>query len=114
MLPGSVAIVNRTFPGAEPGKALGTMVGVAAIAGALGPTIGGALTTAFSWRLVLLVNVPLAIVCLVATLSGRYPGMTSAGRAQVDFFGAGLCAWRSWPLCSDSLMSSGPLGSLFR
>jgi len=41
MLPGTVAIVNRTFPTAERGKALGAMGGAAAVAGALGPTIGG-------------------------------------------------------------------------
>jgi MFS family permease len=56
MLPGSVAIVNAAFSASERGRALGTMGGVAAVAGALGPTIGGVLT-ALSWRLVLLVNV---------------------------------------------------------
>ena len=68
------------------------MGGAAAIAGALGPTIGGALTSAFSWRLVLLVNVPLAVVCLVVTLSaapkrspsrGGRPGGFPWGRAVV-------------------------------
>ena len=90
MLPGSVAIVNSTFPSAERGKALGTMGGVAAIAGALGPTIGGALTSAFSWRLVLLVNVPLAIVCLVATLSAVPKDQERQGSSRVDLLGAGL------------------------
>ena len=66
MLPGSVAIVSATFPAHERGKALGTMGGVSAIAGALGPTIGGALTSAVSWRLVLLC---LAIVGLVFGLT---------------------------------------------
>ena len=90
MLPGSVAIVNSTFSSAERGKALGTMGGVAAIAGALGPTIGGALTSAVSWRLVLLVNVPLAVVCLVATLSAVPRDSQRDGTAHVDFGGAGL------------------------
>jgi EmrB/QacA subfamily drug resistance transporter len=90
MLPGSVAIVNHTFPGAERGKALGTMGGVAAIAGALGPTIGGALTSAVSWRLVFLVNVPLAIVCLVATQSAAPKDRRRTGDLQVDLLGAGL------------------------
>ncbi len=90
MLPGSVAIVNSTFPSAERGKALGTMGGVAAIAGALGPTIGGALTSAVSWRLVLLVNVPLAIVCLVATLLAVPKDRERQGSVRVDLLGAGL------------------------
>jgi EmrB/QacA subfamily drug resistance transporter len=90
MLPGSVAIVNATFPSAERGKALGTMGGVAAIAGALGPTIGGALTSAASWRLVLLVNVPLAAICVLATLSAVPADGKRTGAVHVDFLGAGL------------------------
>ena len=90
MLPCSVAIVSATFPAAERGKALGTMGGVAAIAGALGPTIGGALTSAASWRVVLLVNLPLAGACVVATLIAvpKDDDLRAAGR--VDFLGAGL------------------------
>ena len=68
MLPGSVAIVSAAFPPDKPGSALGTMGGVAAVAGALGPTIGGVLDTAVSWRAVLLVNVPLAVACVILTL----------------------------------------------
>ena len=41
MLPNTVAIVSGAFPDTERGRALGLMGGAAAIAGALGPTIGG-------------------------------------------------------------------------
>jgi EmrB/QacA subfamily drug resistance transporter len=67
MLPTSVAIVSAAYPAAERGKALGTMGGAAAVAAALGPTIGGLLTSAFDWRAVLLINVPLAVVAVVMT-----------------------------------------------
>jgi EmrB/QacA subfamily drug resistance transporter len=90
MLPGTVAIVHHSFPKAERGKALGTMGGAAAVAGALGPTIGGALTSLLSWRLVLLVNVPLAVVCLVATLSAVPRDAPRKGHPMVDIRGAGL------------------------
>ena len=68
MLPASIAIVSAAFPPDQRGRALGTMGGIAAVAGALGPTIGGLLTSALSWRAVLLVNVPLAAACVWATL----------------------------------------------
>src|SRR4051794_40787164 len=68
MLPTTVAIVGATYPAERRGWALGTMGGAAAVAGALGPTIGGVLTTAFSWRAVLLVNVPLAVAAVVLGL----------------------------------------------
>jgi MFS family permease len=90
MLQGSVAIVSATFPAHERGKALGTMGGVSAIAGALGPTIGGALTSAVSWRLVLLVNVPLAAACVVATLSAVPKDRAGHAGVHVDLAGSAL------------------------
>jgi MFS family permease len=89
MLPGSVAIVNHAFDASERGRALGTMGGAAAVAGALGPTIGGGLT-ALSWRLVLLVNVPLAAACIVATLASVPAGEQRRGEARIDGLGAVL------------------------
>ena len=68
MLPTTVAIVNSTFPPDARGRALGTMGGAAAVFGALGPTIGGSLTSVFSWRAVLLINVPLALVAVLLAL----------------------------------------------
>ena len=88
MLPGSVAIVNSTFPSSERGKALGTMGGIAAIAGALGPTIGGVLTSVLSWRFVLLVNVPLALVCVVATLRSVPADRDQRSEVHLDLPGA--------------------------
>jgi EmrB/QacA subfamily drug resistance transporter len=89
MLPGSVAIVNGAFGASERGRALGTMGGAAAVAGALGPTLGGALT-ALSWRLVLLVNVPLAVVCIVATLASVPADPPRSRGARIDVLGAVL------------------------
>ena len=65
MLPATVAIVSAAFPASARGRALGTMGGAAAVAAALGPTIGGLLTSAFSWRAVLMINVPLAVLAVV-------------------------------------------------
>ena len=65
MLPATVAIISTSFPPEQRGRALGTMGGAAAVFGALGPTIGGVLTSALSWRAVLLVNVPLAVVTIL-------------------------------------------------
>ncbi len=90
ILPGSVAIVSATFPPEERGKALGTTGGIAAVAGALGPTIGGALTSAVSWRLVLLINVPLAAGCILATLIAVPKDQSARQDVDVDYAGAAL------------------------
>jgi MFS family permease len=88
MLPTTVAIVSSAFTRAEAGRALGTMGGIAAVAGALGPTIGGTLTASFSWRAVLLINIPLLVVTLVCALRAVPPDAPRTGRAHIDFSGA--------------------------
>lgn len=88
MLPTTVAIVSSAFSRAEAGRALGTMGGIAAVAGALGPTIGGVLTASLTWRAVLLINVPLLVVTLVCTWKAVPADTPRTGRAHIDFSGA--------------------------
>lgn len=90
MLPNTVAIVSATFSAGERGRALGTMGGIAAIAGALGPTIGGVLTGAFSWRAVLLVNVPLAVFAVLAARRAVPPDPTTSDASRIDLTGSAL------------------------
>jgi EmrB/QacA subfamily drug resistance transporter len=87
MLPGSVAIVSSAFPKSDRGRALGTMGGIAALAGALGPTIGGVLTSAVSWRAVLLINAPIAVACVIATLRSVPQDAPRDEHVHVDFTG---------------------------
>jgi EmrB/QacA subfamily drug resistance transporter len=87
MLPNTVAIVSAAFAERERGRALGLMGGAAAIAGALGPTIGGALTAAVSWRAVLLVNVPLAVLAVAGTLHAVPPDSLAGRRPHIDLAG---------------------------
>jgi EmrB/QacA subfamily drug resistance transporter len=90
MLPATVAIISSTFPPAQRGKALGTMGGLAAVAAALGPTIGGVLTSAFSWRAVLLVNVPLAVATVLLTLRHVDADTPPEEREPIDVLGTVL------------------------
>jgi EmrB/QacA subfamily drug resistance transporter len=90
MLPNTVAIVSATFSEAERGRALGLMGGIAAVAAALGPTIGGVLTGVFSWRAVLLVNVPLAAFAVVSARRAVPPDPVRDETARVDLAGSAL------------------------
>jgi EmrB/QacA subfamily drug resistance transporter len=90
MLPNTVAIVSAAFSDQERGRALGTMGGIAAVAGALGPTIGGVLTGVFSWRAVLLVNVPLAVFAVLAARRVVPPDPARSQPPRVDLAGSAL------------------------
>jgi EmrB/QacA subfamily drug resistance transporter len=71
------AIVARTFPAAERGKALGLNGVSVSIGLSLGPAIGGILTQAATWRAIFLINAPiglLAIVWAARVLPAETPG----------------------------------------
>ena len=67
MMPTALAIVSAVYPDEEKGAALGILAGASAFFAALGPVLGGALT-AIDWRLVFLINVPLAVIAILLTL----------------------------------------------
>jgi len=87
MLPTTLAIVSATFPPARRGYALGILAGGSAFFAALGPFLGGVLTT-LDWRLVFLVNVPLAMIA--AAIVYRRPALDQITRkgVGVDYAGA--------------------------
>lgn len=66
LTPGSLAIIQASFVPADRGRAIGTWAGIGGVAPALGPPLGGLLAE-YDWRLVFLINLPLALVALVLT-----------------------------------------------
>lgn len=86
------SILFETFPKHELGKAQ-AMFGVAVIAGpAIGPTLGGYLTTNFDWRWIFLINLPVgigAVIMALIFLPADPVGNLVTGR-KVDFLGIGL------------------------
>src|SRR5205823_1869558 len=63
----NVAMITRSFPGAERGRALGLNMILLALGVSAGPTIGGILTQALSWRWIFYVNLPLGSLALLAS-----------------------------------------------
>ncbi len=64
LTPGALAIIQSSFVRADRARAIGAWSGLAGIAGAVGPLLGGLLVQLWSWRLAFLVNVPIAVVCV--------------------------------------------------
>lgn len=63
----SLALLAATFTGRERGIAFGVWGAVTGISTALGPILGGVLTTGISWRGIFLVNLPVGVFALIAT-----------------------------------------------
>jgi len=66
LVPGSLSIIQSSFHPDDRGRAIGTWSGLGGVAGAIGPLAGGALVTAVSWRLIFVLNLPLAAVVFLA------------------------------------------------
>ncbi|NQX28964.1 MFS transporter [Microbacteriaceae bacterium VKM Ac-2854] len=65
MLPASMALIREAFPdGRRRAHALGIWAVGGAVAGAVGPVLGGALTT-WDWRLVFGINLPVCVLMLI-------------------------------------------------
>jgi EmrB/QacA subfamily drug resistance transporter len=92
LTPGCLAILQASFREEDRGRAIGAWSGLAGIAGALGPFLGGWLVDVASWRLVFLINVPIAVVVVV--VAQRHVPETRDAQAPrgVDVAGALLCA----------------------
>ncbi|CAB3640879.1 Multidrug resistance protein Stp [Paraburkholderia sediminicola] len=70
MLPNSLALLNQSY-GHDPklrARAVGLWTAAGAIAIAAGPVVGGVLIAAFGWRSIFLVNLPICVAGLLATL----------------------------------------------
>lgn len=93
LTPGSLAIIQASFTRDDRAPAVGTWSGLGGIAGALGPVVGGVLVGAapWGWRLAFLINLPLAVVTLLAARAvPETRDVTNTGR--LDSAGAVLAA----------------------
>ena len=111
--PTALSLIADTFPeGAGRNRALGIYAGAAGSGGAAGLVLGGLITTYLSWRWVLFVNVPIALLLAVAAprmlaasegRSGRLdlPGaVTGTGGLTLLVYGLSRAATHAW---TDSL-----------
>ena len=68
VLPASLSSVNATFRGKDRAAAFGVWGAVMAGMAAVGPLLGGWLTTTFDWRWIFYVNVPIGIIVLIGAV----------------------------------------------
>ncbi|MFZ0612989.1 MAG: DHA2 family efflux MFS transporter permease subunit [Desulfobacterales bacterium] len=93
LMPVSQSILRETFPPAEQAMAMG-IYGLGVVLGpAIGPSLGGWLTTNYSWPWIFYVNVPVGVINLM--LVSRYiedPPYLVRETGRIDVIGVGLLA----------------------
>jgi EmrB/QacA subfamily drug resistance transporter len=82
----SLALIAHAFRGRDRGVAFGVFGAVTGIAVAIGPVLGGVITSGLGWRWIFFVNVPIGIAAIVTTLL-RIDESRDAAARRPDWIG---------------------------
>jgi len=94
LTPGSLAILEAVFRREDRAAAVGAWSGLGGVATAIGPVLGGLLVglAPWGWRLVFLLNLPLAAVVLAVTRTWVPETRDEQAAGRLDVGGAALAA----------------------
>ncbi|WP_230374213.1 MFS transporter [Pontivivens ytuae] len=102
MVPGSLAIISKSYPKGERGQAIGIWAAASAVTTAIGPILGGAILSAGNaefWRVIFLINLPIGAIALWLLIV-KVPRDEAEHDDPLDWTGAalatlalGLIAW---------------------
>jgi EmrB/QacA subfamily drug resistance transporter len=90
LVPASLSIISASFHPDDRGQAIGAWSGLSGVSTALGPFLGGYLvdSASWGWRLVFLINLPIAAVTIWITLRHVPETRDASAPARPDFAGA--------------------------
>src|SRR5712692_8031559 len=92
LTPGSLAIIETTFHPEDRSAAIGAWSGLGGVMIAIGPVVGGYLTTAMSWRLIFIINLPFAALAAWAAMRHLPESRHETAGVRLDYVGAVLAA----------------------
>jgi EmrB/QacA subfamily drug resistance transporter len=98
LMPQTLAILTMVFPPERRGAAFGVWGAVAGVATIAGPTLGGLLVTAFDWRYIFFVNVPIGIVVIAMGIF-LIPDVRTGTEHQLDIPGVILSSLGLLAIC---------------
>jgi EmrB/QacA subfamily drug resistance transporter len=82
----SLALIAQEFTGQARGKAIAYWGATVGVGVAVGPLVGGALTEAFGWQWIFLVNLPIGVV-VIALAARKIPNVRDPDAHHTDFGG---------------------------
>src|SRR5215472_4889951 len=98
LMPQTLALLTMVFPPARRGAAFGIWGAVAGLATIAGPTLGGLLVTAFDWRYIFFINVPIGVAVIALTLA-LIPDLRTGTEHTLDLPGVLLASLALLAIC---------------
>lgn len=90
ILPSSLSVINAVFVGKARAVAFAAWGGTIGGMAALGPLVGGWLTTYYSWHWAFLINVPIGVIVLIGVVLVVPETRDALGRKGIDLVGTVL------------------------
>ncbi|GAA0235982.1 MFS transporter [Actinomadura nitritigenes] len=90
LTPGSLAILEASFHPDDRSRAIGAWSGLSGVASAAGPFVGGWLVQAGSWRLIFLINLPVAALVIAVALRHVPESRDPDATGRIDIGGGAL------------------------
>ncbi len=92
MMPQTLSLITVAFPPHKRGAAMGVWGSVVALGAVLGPLIGGYIVTHYPWEWVFLINIPVGIVAILATMAIIPESRDLLASGKIDWGGLLLSA----------------------
>ena len=105
IMPMSQTLLLRIFPPDQRARAMGLWAMTTLLGPAMGPIIGGYISDNWSWHWIFFINVPIAILCVVAAMALLRPVETETARVPIDRMGLFLLVF--WIGCLQIMLDIG-------
>lgn len=93
MWPATLGMTYALLPESRKGLAGGLIMGTAGIGNAFGPMIGGLLTDELSWRWILFINLPVALVACLVVLRTAPETREEGTERRIDYLGISVLSF---------------------
>lgn len=87
MMPQTLSLLTVVFPPEKRGAAMGIWGGIVALGAVIGPIVGGLIVTTYAWEWVFLINVPIGIASILATIAIVPESVDPTASKRIDWAG---------------------------